>query len=77
MNPRPKSVKALENYKIQITFENEEIKTFDCKPLLNYPVYKALKNIHVFNNPAIQYGTVIWNNNIDICPDTLYLDSKP
>ena len=48
-----KSVEPLENYKILITFEQNVKKIFDMKPYLNYPMYKPLEDISLFNSVII------------------------
>ncbi|ACL19889.1 DUF2442 domain-containing protein [Desulfitobacterium hafniense] len=44
MVPRPKEVKALENYCLQVFFENGETKIYDMPALLEMPFYSKLKN---------------------------------
>lgn len=75
MNPRPISVKPLENYHLQITFANGQLKIFDCNPYLQFPVFKQLKDLTFFKSAKIEFGTVVWNDKVDICPDTLFLES--
>ncbi len=72
MNPKPKNVKPLENYKLKVEFENGEEKIFDMKPYLTYPVYKDLNDENVFKEAQIKYRTVIWNEEIDVDPDRLF-----
>ena len=76
MNPRVKSVKALQNYLLEIVFNNDEKKKFDVKPYLNFGIFKELKNFTLFETATAKLGTVTWENGLDICPDTLYLESK-
>jgi hypothetical protein len=76
MNPRPDSVMAADDYTLWVKFENGEEKIFDMKPFLHYPVYEELKNELLFKDAKVQYGTVVWNEEIDLDPDTLYLESK-
>jgi hypothetical protein len=66
-----------EDYKLILTFENGEIKEFDCQTLLNEKPFQALANKAFFRQAKIVYGTVAWNDDLDIAPETLYLDSKP
>ena len=76
MNPRVKKVIPTNDYKLILTFKNDEQKIYDCKHLLNFGVFKELKNLEYFKQVFIEYGTVAWPNEQDICPDTLYLDSQ-
>lgn len=64
-----------DNYKMLLTFENGEIKEFDCSTLFNEKPFQVLSNPALFAQAKIEYGTVVWPNEIDIAPETLYLDS--
>ena len=75
MNPRVKEVKPIARYKLLLTFTNNEKKVFDVKPYLSLGVFKELEDIKVFNSVRAKDGTVQWNNGIDICPDTLFIES--
>ena len=75
MNPRVKEVKSTDDYKLILTFKNDEKAIYDCSNLLNFGVFKELTDINYFKLVSVKYGTVVWPNEQDICPDTLYLDS--
>jgi hypothetical protein len=75
MNPRVKTVKPNNNYSLQISFTNGEVGIYDCSPLLEFGVFKELKDIKYFMEAMAIEGTVAWPHEQDICPDTLYMDS--
>jgi len=75
MNPRVKSVVAKEDYKLEITFSNGEVGLYDCAPILDFGVFKELRDIEYFKQALSEGGTVVWPHEQDICPDTLYEDS--
>jgi hypothetical protein len=75
MNPRVKTVKPNNNYTLQISFTNGEVGIYDCSPLLEFGVFKELKDIKYFKEATVIEGTVAWPHEQDICPDTLYMDS--
>ena len=75
MNPRVSKVSATDNYKLHLVFTNGEKKVYDCTKLLNFGVFKELKDKHYFKKVRVLDGTVVWPHEQDICPDTLYLDS--
>jgi len=77
MNPRVIKVKPLPDYELLLEFEGNISRVFDVKPYLEIGVFKQLKSESLFNAAHANYGTVEWNDEIDFCPDTLYLDSKP
>lgn len=76
MNPRVKSVVATDGYKLEIAFSNGEVGIYDCAPLLDFGVFKELLDIGYFKRVRAEGGTVVWPHEQDICPDTLYEDSK-
>jgi len=69
-------VKVLDDYKLELTFDNNVVKRKDMKPHLNSGVFKKLKNQEVFNSVKISYGTISWNGDIDMCADYLYETSE-
>lgn len=75
MNPRVKSVSATNSYRLKIDFNNGEYGVYDCTHLLDFGVFKELKDINYFKQARACDGTVAWPHEQDICPDTLYLDS--
>ncbi|MBC8385323.1 MAG: DUF2442 domain-containing protein [Candidatus Cloacimonetes bacterium] len=76
MNPRVKSVKAIDNFKLELIFTNDEKGIFDCSDLLDFGVFKELRDKHYFKMVKPLDGTIVWPHEQDICPDTLYLESK-
>jgi len=74
--PRVKDVKAKDDYKILLTFDNNELKIFDMRPYLNKGFFKQLKDKNYFNSVKPFMNSIQWKNGQDLCPDTLYLDSK-
>ncbi|MCL2512942.1 MAG: DUF2442 domain-containing protein [Oscillospiraceae bacterium] len=41
------------------------------------PAFRPLRNKEFFTAVKAEYGTVVWPNDIDYCPDTLYEESTP
>ena len=76
MNPRVKKVIPNDDYTLRITFDNEEQKVFDIKPLLDFGVFQELKNLKYFKEVKQVHGSIAWPHGQDICPDTLYEESK-
>jgi hypothetical protein len=75
MNPRVKFVQPNKDFTLNLTFDNNERKTFDVKPYLEYGVFRELKDLSLFYSVKPFLGTVQWQNEQDFCPDTLYLES--
>lgn len=76
MNPRVKDVKPGHAYTLTLTFSNAEVKVFDMKPYLEIGIFKELKDLTLFNSVKPFLGSIQWKNGQDLCPDTLYLESK-
>ena len=77
LGPRVTSVTPTDDYKLLLTFTNGEQRVFDAKPLLQDTVFKPLENISFFKSVKVAYGTLLWPQDIDYCPDTLYMQSVP
>lgn len=67
-----KDVQTLEGYKLLVTFVQGERKIYDMAPLLEYPVFKPLSNKGLFKSARTDGCTVVWNDEIDIDPESLY-----
>jgi hypothetical protein len=76
MNPRVKDVVPGDGHQLKITFSNGELGVYDCTPLLDFGVFQELQDANYFKRARAEGGTVVWPNGQDICPDTLYEDSK-
>ncbi len=76
MNPRVSNVQPQQDYFLLITFDNGEVKRFDVNPYLEIGFFKELKDKSVFNSVKPFLGSIQWSNGVDLCPDTLYLDSE-
>jgi hypothetical protein len=75
MNPRVKFVSPSSDYKLHLEFTNGERGFYDCSPLLDFGVFRELKDLNYFKQARAIDGTVVWPHEQDICPDTLYMDS--
>ena len=69
-------VKPQDNFLLLLEFENGEKKEFDCKPLFEKKLFQVLSDKQFFKKAKLGYGTVVWSDEIDISPETLYIDSK-
>lgn len=75
MRPRAIDVKPMNNYKLIITFSNNEKKIFDVTPYLKYKQFEELKKPSIFKTVRIAGLSIQWSNGADICPDELYNNS--
>ena len=74
-------VQPLEDYRLLVEFEDGQKRISDISHLLEKPVFSFLKNRAYFSAVYVAYGAVTWKdadgNEVDICPDKLYMDSVP
>lgn len=77
MNPYVRNVMALDNYRLDLTFENGERRIFDMNPYLQRGIFVRLQNRAIFECPRVVAGSVEWPGGLDLSYDTLYLESKP
>jgi hypothetical protein len=71
--PNLQSVKPLPDYKLELIYANGFSGVYDVTCLLEYEVFSKLKKIEVFNLVHKSYNAVVWNEEIDLCGDSLYL----
>ena len=76
MRPKAIDVKVLNNYELEIKFDNNERKIFDVKPYFKFKIFNDLKNYEEFKKVQISGLSIEWENGADICPDELYNDSR-
>jgi len=69
-------VKPLADYKLKLTFENNEIKIFDVTPYLDTGLFRTLKDKNFFKLVKVSYDTIEWPNKVDLDPEVLYEKSK-
>ena len=67
-----KKVKALNDYKLELTFENKEIRIFDVKPYLDTGLFRTLRNEDIFKKVRVSFDTIEWPNGVDLDPEVLY-----
>ena len=76
MNPRVKGVMSQDDYGLETTISNGEVGVFDGSHLLDFGVFRELRDVNYFKQARVEGGTVVWPHEQDICPDTLYFDSR-
>jgi hypothetical protein len=72
MNPRVQSVQVEANYRLRLAFTDGQCGVFDCSNLLDFGVFRELREPEYFRKVKVIRGTVSWPNEQDICPDTLF-----
>jgi hypothetical protein len=77
MTPDVVAVKPLADYQLETDFANGEKRLFDLRPYLDYPAFAPLAEAALFMTAQVAVGTVVWTDEIDVSPDTLYLRGAP
>ena len=77
MSPNVIQVQPLDNYQLQLQFDNSETRIFDVTPYLDKGVFSQLKSIEQFKTVKPFFGGIQWENEQDLSRDTLYLLSNP
>jgi hypothetical protein len=83
------SVRANENFSLLITFDNDEQRVFDMTESLKGDIFRPLNDFTAFSRVYIDEqgciawdidpnvdSKIVWNNKIDLCPDSCYIYSK-
>ncbi|MDO9080546.1 MAG: DUF2442 domain-containing protein [Desulfuromonadales bacterium] len=66
-----------EDYQLEIEFSTGEVRLFDVRPYLDKGVFSQLKDRALFTRAFVAFDTVCWPNELDISPETLYIQSVP
>ena len=77
MNPHVKSVHAVDDYELEVSFDNGETRRFDVKPYLDRGIFVRLRDHDAFRAVQVVAGSVEWANGLDLSYDTLYLEGRP
>jgi hypothetical protein len=77
--PRVSKVDVLEEFELRLEFKDGLVKYFDVKPYLDFPAFRRLKEGNLFSKAHVANGTVVWDDRLDLAPETLYLQgtSRP
>ena len=84
-------VRANDDFTLTIRFDNGEIRNLDMKPDLcpstvfaPFMEWDNFRRVYVDDSHCIAWdidptvdSNVVWNNKVDLCPDTCYVDSIP
>ena len=60
-----KEVQVLSDYRLLLTFDNNEKRIKDMKPYLEKGVFQKLKEKTFFNKVEISFGTISWGDKIE------------
>lgn len=75
LRPQAMAVTVQENYRLLVTFDNQEKRIFDMNPYLDFKPFEELKNQSLFQTVKPAGISIEWLHGQDICPDDLYDNS--
>ncbi len=73
--PNVVDVKPLEDYKLHLTFDNDEQRIFNMKPY-RFGVFARLEKPEYFKRVRVRWGAITWPHNQDLSAGMLYKNSK-
>ena len=74
MIPRPAEVQARKNFRIWLRYDDGTQGEVDLSDLAGQGVFAAWNDVAFFNSVRLgSHGAVEWGENLDICPDAMYL----
>ncbi|MDP3957096.1 MAG: DUF2442 domain-containing protein [bacterium] len=76
--PKIKSVKIVEDMKLEILFADGTQKTYDCKPILLEEPFTKLQDTALFMQVHVDEGGygISWNDQIDLSESELWINGK-
>ena len=71
---KPVEVKALPKYKLWVRYSDGAQGEVDLSHLAGKGVFSIWNDAKVFERVRIgESGEFVWNENVDLCPDSIYL----
>ncbi len=76
---RVTEVKALDDYRLRVSFSDGLIREVDCSFLLRGTLGQPLRDPEYFRLARVdeEARTVVWPNGLDPAPEVLYLGGEP
>jgi hypothetical protein len=72
------TVKPLNDFRVQLTFNDGVQKIVDLERFLYGPIFEPIRhNRQMFLDATVRGGTIAWSNGADIDPNVLYYDLEP
>ena len=59
-------------WNVKVRFDTGETGIFNCEYLTADPYWARLKDLDFFNTARAEYGTVVWDDNIDVAPESVW-----
>ena len=69
MYPAVKEVIPRDDSMLTVVFENGETGMLDMKPMLDFGVFRTLKNSDAFKRVHVAFDTIEWDCGVDLDPE--------
>ncbi len=69
---RVTDVEYIQNYELELTFNNGKVYRIDLESLTEKPAFNKLKSLKFFKQFGLTRGTLEWADNLDVAPEFLY-----
>lgn len=70
------AAKSLDDYQLELSFNNGEVRLFDVRPYLDKGIFTELKDVAYFQSVRVAFGSIAWPHEQDFGPDSLYVESR-
>lgn len=85
------AVSPNKDFTLTLNFSNGERRLYDCRPLLKadtvfapFMEFENFQRVYLDREHCVSWdidpsidSDVVWNNKVDLCPDSCYVDSVP
>ena len=72
MYPSVKEVTPRDDYILSVVFENGESCQLNIKPILNFGIFKRIKDHDSFRRVRVAFDTIEWDCGVDLDPEYVY-----
>jgi hypothetical protein len=76
MYPSIKEVVPREDFTLSVVFETGESGVLDMKPMLDFGVFRRIKDYDSFKRVRVAFDTVEWDCGVDLDPEFVYARCK-
>jgi len=74
--PGVKEVVAGEDYVLSVVFENGESGKLDMKPILEFGIFRRIKDYDAFKRVRVSFDTIEWDCGVDLDPEYVYANCR-
>lgn len=72
MYPSVKQVTPRQDYTLAVIFDNGETGILDIKPILDFGVFREIREYEAFQRVRVAFDTIEWDCGVDLDPEYIY-----